>query len=341
MQRIGFILSMSLGVGVGALVAGCSGASSGSIFTLPGGIQQPDGVIYSTFARIQIARTVHPLARAQNESCRAPVGCGNLYVADIGARAVKVLRNVDYAPNGSVPARSPDGAWTDTTHNLYIANFLTGAGNGYIQENACTVSRCRRTPEFRYTANLVDPVSVTTDTSGNVYAVDFAIGNIAEFPHRVDRESASCAVLGNPEGIAVDSSTGDVFVSLNRLGSGEIIEFPRGLAHCHSRVLGATVSFAGGVILDPNKNLIVSDQRSAEVDVIAPPYRRITSTCGSGFVDPVHLALTKRNSQLYVADPASANVQVYAYPACTWLTTLSGGGLVVPIGVTDSDNFVP
>jgi DNA-binding beta-propeller fold protein YncE len=348
-------LRCALNVGAVALVTGCSGASQGTTLAGPSGIHEPYGVTYQTFAqrldpsgidpkyldRIQTAPIMPPLGGALNAICRPARRCGNLYVSDIGARAVKVLSNEYYTPNGSIFARSPDGAWADAAHNLYVANFLTGAGYGYIQENACTVRHCDRKPKFFYTANLVDPVSVTTDTSGNVYTVDFLVGNIAEFPQGVDRESASCALLGSPEGIAVDSTTGSVFVSFNRLGSGLIIEFPHGLAPCDGKVLGTTLSFAGGIILDPNKNLIVTDQRASDVDVIAPPYKRISRKCGSGFVDPVHVALTTRDSRLYVADPASASVQVYDYPACTLVTTLSGAPLVVPIGVTDSYNFVP
>ncbi len=350
-RTLGYALSVGA---VAAWLAGCAGASNGNNPALPNGAAQHAGTASSTLmqglnasgidprylSRIQTTAIANSPARGPGATCGSAWHCGNLYVSDLGARAVKALNNVHYTPTGSLFARTPDGAWTDTAHNLYVANFVNAAGNGYIQEHACSVQHCSRETKFFYRAGLVDPVSVTTDTRGNVFTVDYAVGSIAEFPQGIDRESVSCALLGNPEGIAVDSTTGNVFVSFNRFGSGLIIEFPHGLAGCHGKVLGATIDFAGGVILDPDKNLIVADQRASEVDVIAPPYQHIKRRCGSGFVDPVHVALTKRLSRLYVADPASASVQIYHYPACTPVTTLNGAPLVVPMGVTDSYNFV-
>jgi DNA-binding beta-propeller fold protein YncE len=97
------------------------------------------------------------------------------------------------------------------------------------------------------------------------------------------------------------------------------------------------------MILDANKNLIVVDAMGSAptVDIIAPPYTAITRTCGSGFATPYHVALSRSNARLYVADVGNSNVQVLKYPACTSVTTLSGGTLVKPAGVTDTFNFVP
>lgn len=335
------------------LLAGCSGPTPGNALAAPAGLAQSAGIAPAPFPelsasgidpayfdRIHAAFTA-PAAFGSHATCRSAWRCGNLYVGDIALRGVTVLNNQYYTPNGKVVAPSPNGVWADAAHNLYVANMFTGAGNGYIQENACTITRCSREPKSFYRSELFDPVSVTTDSHGNVYAVDFAVGNILEYPQGVDKPSASCALLGQPEGIAVDSSTGNVFVSFNRLHTGLIIEFPHELKPCQGRVLGPHLLYAGGIILDPEKKLVVTDQAASEVDIIPPPYNRIGRKCGSGFVDPLHVALTKRHPRLYVADPAAASVQVYAYPACTLVTTLSGTPLVVPMGVTDSYNFVP
>ena len=68
--------------------------------------------------------------------------------------------------------------------------------------------------------------------------------------------------------------------------SGKITEYSGGLSGCSGTVLGATVAFPGGMVLDKNSNLVICDQNAEAVDIIKPPYSRISGTLGSGYSDP-------------------------------------------------------
>jgi hypothetical protein len=238
----------------------------------------------------------------------------------------------------------PDGEWTDAAHNLYVANY---AGI-YVNEYTCTAGHtpgCANSPSFTYSSGLGDPIGVSTDQSGNVFVADFGFGTagfVAEYAQGSNSQTANCPVPGGAEGVAIDSSTGNVFVDWVNLSSGAsgITEFAGGLSGCPGTTLPVTLTFAGGMSMDNAKGLVVNDQLGPSIDLIPPPYTTISGTCGSGYSDPFHNALTKGNARLYVADIGNANVQVLAYPACTNITTLSGGTLVDPAGVTNTYNGV-
>jgi hypothetical protein len=348
-------LTAALAIGAGALLAGCSGGSNSSSPSIPGGVNQAQsrafhasreyasGVAPKFLSRIKFG---HSQIKRPSGPGTCPGGppCGNVYVSDFGTGAVEALLNVAFTPNGGVSTglNGPDGEWTDTKHNLYVGNF----GGLNIVEYACvpgSAPSCGPSPlSVTYSSGLSDPIGVSTDNgaSPNVYAADYLGDQVAEFPQQVNSQIAACPVGGGAESVAVDSSTGNVFVAYNNLsGFANIVEFAGGLSGCNGTILGATLSFAGGMVLDSNKNLVVTDQLGPTVDVIAPPYTSVSSTCGSGYSDPFHVSITKGGATLYVADVGNANVQVYNYPACTLRTTLSGGTLSDPAAASDTYNY--
>jgi DNA-binding beta-propeller fold protein YncE len=88
--------------------------------------------------------------------------------------------------------------------------------------------------------------------------------------------------------------------------------------------------------------LIVCDQNAPAVDVIAPPYTSITRTLGSGFSDPFHVTINKKNSRAYVADYVTGQVYVLKYPSGKTVATLgTSNGISAAWSAVDSDNFVP
>lgn len=178
-------------------------------------------------------------------------------------------------------------------------------------------------------------------TPGNVYVTDQGVGGIDEFPQGVNKHIESCAILGFPQGVAVDSRTGDVFMSYYSVFRvGRIMVFKGGLVGCHGANLNVRLKFAGGMILDTRGDLVVADTGAKTVDVIAPPYASRTRKCGRGYGGLSQVALTAGGTRLFVADPFNANVQVYNYPACTLVTTVSPGAVGVPVGVTNTYNLV-
>ena len=164
--------------------------------------------------------------------------------------------------------------------------------------------------------------------------------NSSALPVGSRMKSVDCSPGGAAEGIAIDSA-GDVFVSFNSSAGGRIAEYVGGLSGCNETILGVTLAFAGGLAIDKSGNLIANDQTNAAVDIIDPPYDSVTSTCGSGYADPFHVTINKRNNKVLVADVSNADVQVLEYPSCTNLITLnSSNGLSDPAAVVFSLNAV-
>lgn len=254
-------------------------------------------------------------------------GVKRLAVSDFGTGAVEIL-NASFALAGTVTSgiSGPDGDWYDQAHRLYVANY-TGPD---VQEYAPSPT----SPIFTYSSGLSDPINVTTDESGNVYAVDYASGGagfVNEYAQGSNTVLHTCSPGGAPEGIAV-GETGKVFVSQNINGVGDIVEYAHGLAGCNGTTLGVTLGFAGGMQLDNHNNLVACDQ-FVGVDIIPPPYTSVSSTI-TGFSDPFHVALSKYNTVMFVADPGAADVSVNKYPSGTLITTLgSSNGLSDPAGV--------
>jgi len=257
-----------------------------------------------------------------------------LAVSDIANGYVKTF-NEDFKNKQTIVTglNAPDGDWYDEKGRLYVANF---GGVDVAEYNEYGTS-----PSFTYTAGLVDPVSVTTDASDNVYVGDYSSGGhgyIVEYTQGVNFVMRTCSPGGAVEGVAVGKN-GDVFVAYNdpNTGVGHIAKYPNGLAGCNERVLGVTIGFAGGMQVTSDRTLIVCDQYGS-VDVIPPPYTAISKSY-TGYSDPFHVALDKPARHkgvglMFVADIADGIVIVQDYPSGAGVTTLGAAqGLSEPAGV--------
>jgi hypothetical protein len=307
-----------------ALAAGCSGTSTTT--ALPGASQS-------------LART-HQLDRSgveprslQNIHCGSvapvarPAGAGlkELAVTDFGTGAAELL-NKKYVETGTITdgLNGPDGDFIDGKGNLYIANY---AGLN-IQEYAPGGT----SPSATYSSGLTDPIDVTTDTKGNVYVDDYSADVVVEFAQGSNSPAETCSTgLGN-EGVAVDTA-GDVFVAGNNSGgTGNIVEFKKGLKGCKATTLGATLEFAGGLQVDKKGDLVACDQDQG-VDIIPKPYTSVSSTI-TGAADTFHVALTSNNKTIYIADASTGDVLVDKFPSGTPITTLQGAqGISIAAGV--------
>jgi hypothetical protein len=176
-----------------------------------------------------------------------------------------------------------------------------------------------------------------------VYEADYydgAYGPVNEYKQGSNTVVASCSPGGAVAGVAVDRRD-DVFVDYNTTSGGKITEYKNGLKDCKGKVLGASFSFVGGMVIDKNRKLLVCDQIGAAVDVIAPPYTKISGTLGSGYGDPTHVTINKKNNLAFVTDVGNANVQVVKYPSGANVATLgTANGLVDPISAVDGLNAV-
>jgi DNA-binding beta-propeller fold protein YncE len=58
----------------------------------------------------------------------------------------------------------------------------------------------------------------------------------------------------------------------------------------------------GGIAVDLHNNIIAADPGSNTVDIIDPPYTKVTKTIGPAFFDPLRVTLSKNNKLLLVGE---------------------------------------
>jgi hypothetical protein len=323
-----------------ALLAACSGGMQGVNSGLPA------GGVGASQSRFDLSRSGLPQSAillrhfsVVPDKRHKKKGAKDLFVDDFGTNAVEVLKNKSWTNIGSISSGidGPDGNFADKKGNLYVANY---AGVNITEYKEKTGS----SPTYTYNSGMTDPVAVTTDAKGNVYEGDYADGGsgfVNEYAQGSNTVVQSCSPGGAVEGVAVDAK-GDVFVAYNMSSGARITEYTGGLKSCNGTVLGVSLGFAGGMVLDKNNDIIVCDQTAAAVDVIDPPYTSISGTLGSGYSDPFHVTLNKKEKEAYVADYAAADVQVLSYPSGSNIATLgSANGLSDPAAAVDGQNYVP
>ncbi len=330
-------------IAVLSITAGCSGEPLGSSPPLSAGEQISSIEMHSLSAQTGVAQRFESrlLFDATSRSTAARPHVSGLFVADFGAQAVEVLKNKTYAKLATITTgvKGPDGDWVDANGNLYVAN--------YKGRNVTEYARGSTKPTCTYSRRLIDPINVTTDASGDVFVVDWNFGGdrgtgyIDEYKQCTNTIAERYIVAGGPEGVAVDSS-GNLFISYltseNGAGVGAFEEFPAGSKRATS--LGATVAYPGGLVVDRSGNLLACDQTSGTVDVISPPYTSINSRY-VGFTAPLHIALTRDEKLLFVADIGARNVVVLSYPRGLLKAKLGKAqGLSDPAGVSDAPNAV-
>jgi hypothetical protein len=281
------------------------------------------------------------LLHARPAKVRPAHGHADLFVDDFNNNAVEELANNSWSNVGSITTgiNGPDGDFY-ANHQLYVANYAAIDVTEYSSATNQT---------FAYNAGMTDPVDVAVDKHGNVFEADYNYptynGFVNEYAQQSNTVIATCSPGGAVEGVAVDKH-GNVFadynVTVGSVTTGYIVEYTGGLAGCNGTVLPITLKFAGGMVFDKHGNLVVCDQEGPVVDVIAAPYSSVTGTLGSGYTDPFHVTINKKNKQAYVTDLAAAVVDVLDYPSGTNVATLgSANGLSDPSGAVDADNFVP
>lgn len=262
-----------------------------------------------------------------------------LFASDFSTNNIYVLRAKTYGTVREISYGYPNGLWVDGTGNLYAANYPA-----YPSENpppgVIEYSPGASKPSCIYSGGI-DPINVTVDRSGNVYAADYnydGSGYIDRYSQCGSSIGTKYAVGGAPQGVAVDTN-GDLYVSYNShvTGGGALEEFPAGSKK--PVPLGPAFHFAGGLIFDKNGNLLACDQGSpnakSTLDVIKPPFNQISKRY-HGFRDCYHLSLAGSGKLLFVADLSA--VDVLDYPSGQLVTTLA---ISNPAGVAFSPALVP
>jgi hypothetical protein len=336
------LLISGLALAAVATLAGCSGTGQEASSAIPSsGTKQTTSRSSVDAARTGVAPGFLTMLHFGHASSRISHWAGkslkDLYVSDYGTDEVEVLKNKTYKEVRRIKKGLvlPDGEFLDSGGNFYVADAL-GADIAEYGPGGSS-------PSFVYSAGMTDPVDVTVDAKGNVYEAEYnEYGAVNEYAQGSNTIVNSCSFGNGVEGVAVDTK-GDVFVDYDPMAYyWTIVEYKGGLAGCHANVEIVSAGFAGGMVIDKHGNLIMCDQANADIDVIDPPYDQITRTFTGDFFDPLHVTINKKNSLIFVADPANANVQILGYPNGNHVTTLSSGedGLEDPLGAVDTPNAV-
>jgi hypothetical protein len=338
MQKTFVSLGALVGTGAIAVLAACSGGSPNASSVVPSSSaalhRSPlwRSGIASEFLGISVLPkpAFAPSGRIVSRAAKSPA---DLFVDNSDPEEVLILKNKSWTESGTITdgTTDPDGNWYDK-HGLYVANYNQGNIEQYNSSGSLT---------FTYSAGMTNPVTLTTDANGNVYEADFTGDAVNEYHQGSNSVVATCQLGGFVEGVAVDKA-GDVFVAYYT-GAGDIVEYKGGLSGCSQTPLGATVNFPGGMILDKSDNLIICDQIGDAVDIVKPPYSSISGTLGSGYSEPFHVSLDKKNDQAYITDTGKAwTIDVVTYPGGSRTATLGTTDDVgFPYGAVDGSNFVP
>lgn len=258
-------------------------------------------------------------------------GARDLYVADLHSNSIKILKNKSYAELGQITngIADPQSVFLDRRGNLYVANLEAGNVTEYAPNGT--------TPLFTYNDQLSGPTRVTADAHDNVFVADQSDNNILQYFQQSNTVAAACSQSGFILGIAVDSSN-DVFVSTS---SGQLIEYPGGLAGCNATVLGVNIPGAAfGMTVDKQSDLVVCNTSGGTVDVIAPPYSSVTRAFGSNLVEPFNVTLSRDNKLAFVVD-WEKDVQIYNFATGALVQTLGTPyGLTSPFSAVDGPNAV-
>jgi DNA-binding beta-propeller fold protein YncE len=298
-------------VAIVSLVAGCSSFAANPTSQLPAG--------YKT-------------------ESKQSSGLKDLYVANYEVGTIFLFKNDGYTPDGWIKTgvSGPWGVTLDRLGNLYVAN----ADGANITEYAPGAS----TPSFTYSKGMISPRLVSVDSKGDVFETDFTgydqDGSVSEFAQGSDLPMYSCSLFA-PWAVATDPA-GDVFVDYNvsQGSGGRIAEFKGGLAGCSPTELGAQVKKATGLVLDRNNNILIGDYYGGRIDVISPPYKKITRRLKTGG-GPLFIAIDSANRKVFATVPNAYGDKVFVLNYATGdVEDKLGGGrrLDGAYGVVDAPN---
>lgn len=250
----------------------------------------------------------------------------HLYVTDQADKIGVLDTNYNWLSDITNGTPCPSGAWSTRSgpHRLYVANFGCN-GPPEVTEYKALTTAPYGTLDYTYTASLVDPVSVTTDSNSNVYVADLLGAQVVEFAQHTNAVLNHCP--GGATGVAVDSS-GNVFVLQPQ--PMQVVEYPgpAGLANCGAATT-LPVTFpsgaAGGELLNTGFNTLVAcDQHDGIYHFTptqsVPTFVAFSNTWGSC----LHMSLSHSTAWLVISYPYQAQPHLIV---TRWTPNTNGYGV--------------
>ena len=224
-----------------------------------------------------------------------------------------------------IPGVGPLGLATDPSGTLYVASSFRkfigvqrygpncGAPGNYYADLDGIPDKPAIDGSTLYVSNLIDTgeVAATID----VYVVSSAS----------TRSQLSSPDMWTGVGLALDSHH-NLFWSGGRspYTDGLVVEFPNGKMPGHVLVkIGH--DFPGGVVIDKSDNLLLIDQNKKSIYLYSPPYTAPAYATIALKGTTIECALSIHGTRLYCLDYEVGSVDVYSYPAGTYIYSFTNG----------------
>jgi hypothetical protein len=253
-----------------------------------------------------------------------------LYVSDTGQGMVDIFSVPSYSMVGQITKGIdlPEGVATDNNGYLYVANFQGGT---------VTVYKPGQTSPSRTLPDAHEPEAVAVAANGYVYVGDLG-GGIDVFPpgakspsQRIAKPALDYGVLG----LAVDSLN-------NIYGAGDGVYGPVVVEFYHASQGGGTnlkltgLDVPAGVLIDSERNIVVSDVARSKILVYAPGRKKAYPTFA--VPTPEGSALYRSEGLVYAPEAANNGVGVYKYPSGSLVTTIAIGHFTAGAAVGPAPN---
>lgn len=142
----------------------------------------------------------------------------------------------------------------------------------------------------------------------------------------------------DPYGMALDREN-DLFISALGYPTARAYEIPNGSETPEDLGISG-IDVMHGIAVDRKGNIIIVDQGAKAIYVYPPGSDTPSKTITDGLIQPILIALDKRERRLYVADAGSdgydGGLWLYSYPKGKLLTQVHLPGFTVPEGVAVS-----
>jgi DNA-binding beta-propeller fold protein YncE len=265
----------------------------------------------------------------------AKSGKGLVYLSDNNGNAVYIFdkKNLAQGPIGEITDAivQPNGLAVDRRGRLYVAN----------SNNTVTVyPRGSTTPSITYTNGISLPFGlVVSPDTGRLYVANLNANDVTEYPKGStipDTTISFVQLEGNdPFGMALDRKD-YLFVSALGYPTARAYEVPSGSDTPQDLGISG-IEVMHGIAVDLNGNVIVVDQKGRAIYVYPPGSDKPSKKITDGLLQPILIALNKRERRLYVADAGydgyDGGLWAYSYPRGKLLAQVHLPGFTVPEGV--------